>query len=386
MRKALIGAGIGLAAALCARAPGPAPICQRRRAQDLRLAHARDGRLDAPATTSCWSRSTRKACADSSRWSDAGRGRGSCTPQLLNYLARAAARRGLRRPVHRTRPAEVLRPGRGMDRRRVRRRLAAAARKHACHLSGDAVPEALEGALAPPSAEALPSLVPRTSAPSTAGVRAADPPVAAAARGVAHNFAALDADGPLRRYVPFMLIRAARFRRWRSPRRRRGGSRRRRLPRRRPPADHVRRPPQPTARRLIVACRSTSCSTRNSSSSRARHQSSGQNVPRQDRHRRRDGPGARRRVHRASGGRKVGGLEVHAAVVDGILAGAGRGAGRARPPCVDLRLRVTWAPRRASWAMDHDCRCPGFVGRDHCFATWRSPAGSGIRSSCRCWR
>lgn len=84
--------------------------------------------------------------------------------------------------------------------------LAEAARGLPLVVPGDAVPEALEGGAEPPpmgpmpglglshelEAEARPVFVPPI------------PPLVATSRVIAHNFAALDADGPWRRYVPFI--------------------------------------------------------------------------------------------------------------------------------------------------------------------------------------
>ena len=135
--------------------------------------------------------------------------------------ASPAARGGLRRAVHRARPDEVLRQGRGVERRRFRRRAGGVARG----VPWSSGRRRAGGARGRRSARRPASDLPRLAAsPSHAEPRPVFvppiAPLAAAGRAVAHNFAVLDADGPWRRYVPFCVIRAERFRRSRSPRRR----------------------------------------------------------------------------------------------------------------------------------------------------------------------
>jgi adenylate cyclase len=84
--------------------------------------------------------------------------------------------------------------------------LADAARGLPVVMPGDAVPEALEGGAEPPAVGPMPGLglSPELEAEARPVFVPPIPPLAATSRVVAHNFAALDADGPWRRYVPFI--------------------------------------------------------------------------------------------------------------------------------------------------------------------------------------
>ena len=84
--------------------------------------------------------------------------------------------------------------------------LAAAARGLPLVLPGDGVPEAIEGGGEPPALGSVPGLALENDLEAELRPVFVPPiaPLAAASRVVAHNFAAVDADGPLRRYVPFI--------------------------------------------------------------------------------------------------------------------------------------------------------------------------------------
>jgi adenylate cyclase len=205
VRKALIGAGIGLASALLALALGRLPFIEivELKTYDWRMAVTADpaGARDDIVLVTIDEESLRGLEPLVGRWPWPR----LVHAQLLNYLARARPRVVL---------YDVLFTEEDHARFFVQDQewtgadsdaeLAAAARGVPLVLPGNAVPEAREGQDAP--AVTVPGL-------SIAGDLTAEdrpvfvPPIAglaAGARVVAHNFAVLDADGPWRRYVPLV--------------------------------------------------------------------------------------------------------------------------------------------------------------------------------------
>lgn len=205
MRKSLIGAGIGLIAALLALALGRLPFADvvELKTYDWRMRATADpaGARDDIVLVTIDEESLRGLEPLVGRWPWPR----LVHANLLNYLARAKPRAVL---------YDVLFTEQDRARFFVQEQewtgaesdaeLASAARQVPLILPGDAVPEAREGQQAPAvtvpglsiaadvRAEARPVFVPPI------------PGVAAAARVVAHNFAVLDADGPWRRYVPLI--------------------------------------------------------------------------------------------------------------------------------------------------------------------------------------
>ncbi len=207
MRKALIGAGIGLVAALFALLLGRLPFVEvvELKTYDWRM-RATAGSVPARddiVLVTIDEESIRGLEPLVGRWP---------WPRLvhaevLNYLARAQPRVVLYDVLFtehdRTKffVQDQEWSGAASD-----QTLAAAARAVPLVLPGDAVPEALEGAPASGPSAALPGVS------VAAGVAADERPIfvppiaplAAASRVVAHNFAVLDPDGPWRRYVSFV--------------------------------------------------------------------------------------------------------------------------------------------------------------------------------------
>ena len=207
MRKALIGAAIGLAAALLALILGHLPFVE---VVELKTY---DWRMRATARLSQTSDDIVLVTIDdeSIRGLEPLVGRWPWPrlvhAEVLDYLARAKPRVVLYDVMFtehdRTRFFVQDQEWSGADSDHA---LATAARALPVIFPGDAVPEALEGGTAPGPAETWPGL---SISPQ---VHAEDRPVfvppiaelAAATRVVAHNFFALDPDGPWRRYVPFV--------------------------------------------------------------------------------------------------------------------------------------------------------------------------------------
>ncbi len=208
MRKLIIGAGIGLAAALLAAALGALPFVDivELKTYDWRMRATADpdSARDDIVLVTIDEESLRGLEPLVGRWPWPR----LVHAQLLHYLARAQPRVVLYDVLfteHDRRKFFVQdEEWTGAD---SDNELSAAARKLPVIFPGDAVPEALEGG-APPVP--LPADLPLLAVP--ADVRAETRPVfvppiaeiARSARVVTHNFAALDADGPWRRYVPFI--------------------------------------------------------------------------------------------------------------------------------------------------------------------------------------
>ena len=207
MRKALIGAAIGLAAALLALVLGRLPFV------DVIELKTYDWRMRATAGSARASDDIVLVTIDeeSIRGLEPLVGRWPWPrlvhAEFLQYLARARPRVVLYDVMFtehdRTRFFVQDQEWSGADSDRA---LATAARGLPIIFPGDAVPEALDGGAKPAPPAAWPGLS------ISSQVHAEDRPVfvppiaelAAASRVVAHNFLALDPDGPWRRYVPFV--------------------------------------------------------------------------------------------------------------------------------------------------------------------------------------
>ncbi len=208
MRKAFIGAGIGLLSALLALLIGRLPFA------DIVELKTYDWRMRATAGSAPARDDIVLVTIDeeSLRGLEPLVGRWPWPrlvhAQLLNFLARAQPRAVL---------YDVLFTE--QDRRKFfvqddewtgadsDAALADAARVLPVVFPGDAVPEALEGQVgAAPALPALPGLTLPADLPAEARPVFVPPmaPLIPASRVVAHNFAALDADGPWRRYIPFV--------------------------------------------------------------------------------------------------------------------------------------------------------------------------------------
>jgi len=208
VRKALIGAGIGLLSALLALLIGRLPFA------DIVELKTYDWRMRATAGSAPARDDIVLVTIDeeSLRGLEPLVGRWPWPrlvhAQLLNFLARAQPRAVL---------YDVLFTE--QDRRKFfvqedewtgadsDAALADAARVLPVVFPGDAVPEALEGqAGAAPALPALPGLKLPADLPAESRPVFVPPmaPLIPASRVVAHNFAALDADGPWRRYIPFV--------------------------------------------------------------------------------------------------------------------------------------------------------------------------------------
>jgi adenylate cyclase len=208
VRKALIGAGIGLAAALFALLLGRLPFL------DVVELKTYDWRMRATAGSARASDDIVLVTIDeeSIRGLEPLVGRWPW-PRLvhasvLDYLARARPRVVLYDVLFtehdRTKffvQDEEWSGARSDD------ELAASARRVPLVIPGDAVPEALEGSARPNSPGDLPGVTAASASQAEERPVFAPPiaPLAAASRAVAHNFAVLDPDGPWRRYVPFVL-------------------------------------------------------------------------------------------------------------------------------------------------------------------------------------
>ncbi len=206
MRKALIGAGIGLVAALLATLLGGLPFTRviELKTYDWRM-RATAGWVPARddiVLVTIDEESIRGLEPLVGRWPWPR----LVHAQLLNYLNRAKPRAVLYdvlfTEADRSRFFVQDQEWTGAD---SDGELATAARGLALVVPGDAVPEARDGIVAS-GVGTLPGLV------IAGDVAAEDRPVfvppiaplAAASRVVAHNFAVLDADGPFRRYVPMI--------------------------------------------------------------------------------------------------------------------------------------------------------------------------------------
>jgi len=208
VRKALIGAGIGLLSALLALLVGTLPFASvvELKTYDWRMratagsAPARDDII----LVTIDEESLRGLEPLVGRWPWPR----LVHAQLLNFLARAQPKAVL---------YDVLFTE--QDRRKFfvqddewtgadsDAALADAARSLPIVFPGDAVPEALQGqAGAAPALPTLPGLKLRRDLPAETRPVFVPPmaPLIPASRAIAHNFAALDADGPWRRYVPFV--------------------------------------------------------------------------------------------------------------------------------------------------------------------------------------
>ena len=213
MRKALIGAGIGLLSALLALLVGRLPFADvvELKTYDWRMretagsARARDDIV----LVTIDEESLRGLEPLVGRWPWPR----LVHAQLLNFLARARPRAVLYDVLFTEQDRRKFfvqdEEWTGADSDNA---LADAARTLPVVFPGDAVPEALEGQSGPPPAlPALPGLKLPLDLPAELRPVFVPPmaPLVPATRVVAHNFAALDADGPWRRYVPFVRYQDA---------------------------------------------------------------------------------------------------------------------------------------------------------------------------------
>jgi adenylate cyclase len=207
VRKALIGAAIGFASALIALWLGTQPFAEvvELKTYDRRMRYAASR---APANpeivlVTIDEESLRGLEPLVGRWPWPR----LVHAQVLNFLARARPRAILYDVLFteqdRTRFFVQEQEWSGAESDAA---LAEAARGLPLVVPGDAVPEELEGGAGPPPLGPMPGLGLATTLDAEARPVFVSPiaALAAVSRVVSHNFAALDADGPWRRYIPFI--------------------------------------------------------------------------------------------------------------------------------------------------------------------------------------